>query len=88
MQLLSKIKKQVKKRIPSNIKTYVTYERTKFSTQFPVEDRIKFENRQKVVYSSRCPNVTCNEKYVGEKDRRINERVFDQNKTNKTSHLL
>ena len=53
-----------------------------------MEDRIRFENRQKVVYFSRCPNVICNEKYVGEKDRRINERVFDQNKTNKTSHLL
>lgn len=53
-----------------------------------MEDRIKLENRQKVVYFSRCPNVTCNEKYVGEKDRRINKRVFDQNKTNKTSHLL
>ena len=45
-------------------------------------------HRQNVVYFNRCPNATCNETYVGEKDRRIKERIMDHNKRNKSSHLL
>ena len=88
IQLLSKMKKQLKKRIPSNVKTCITYEGTKLSTQFPVKDRTKFEHRHNVVYFSRCPNATCNDTYVGETDRRIKERIMDHNKRNKSSHLL
>ena len=74
IQLLSKMKKQLKKRIPSNVKTCITYEGTKLSTQFPVKDRTKFEHRHNIVYFSYCANATCNETYVGETDRRIKER--------------
>ena len=66
IQLLSKIKKQLKKTIPLNVKTCITYEGTKFSTQFSVRDRTKFEHRRNIVHFSRCPNVSCNETYVGE----------------------
>ena len=45
-------------------------------------------HRQNVVYFNRCPNATCNETYVGEKDRRIKECIMDHNKRNKSSHLL
>ena len=88
IQLLSKMKKQLKKRIPSNVKTCITYEGTKLSTQFPVKDRTKFEHRHNVVYFSRCPSATCNDTYVGETDRRIKERIMDHNKRDKSSHLL
>ena len=37
-KLLSKMKRQLKKSIPSNMKTWITYEGTKLSTQFPVKD--------------------------------------------------
>ena len=53
------------------MKTCITYEDTKLSTQFSMKDRTKFEHRQNIVYFSRCPNVTCNETYVGETDSRI-----------------
>ena len=45
IQLLSQMKKELKKRIPSNVKTCITYEGTKLSTQFPLKDRTKFEHR-------------------------------------------
>ena len=48
----------------------------------------KFEHRHSIVYFSRCPNVTCNETYVGETYRRIKERIIDHNKRDKCSHLL
>ena len=47
-QLLSKMKKQLKKSIPSNVKTCITYEGAKLSTQFPVKDRTKFEHRHNI----------------------------------------
>ena len=43
IQLLSKIKKQLKKSIPSNVETFITYEGKKLSTQFPVKDKTNFE---------------------------------------------
>ena len=61
IQLLSKMKKQLKKRIPSNVKTWITYQGTKLSTQFPVKGRTKFEHRQNVVYFNRCPSASCND---------------------------
>ena len=88
IQLLSKMKKQLKKRIPSNAKTCITYEGTQLSTQFPVEYRTKFEHRYNVVYFSHSPNATGNERYVEETDRRIKEPIMDPNKRDKSSHLL
>ena len=41
-----------------------------------------------MVYFSCCPNVTCNEIYVGETDSRIKECIIDHNKRGKSSHLL
>ena len=80
IQLLSKMKRQLKKSIPSSMKTCITYEGTKLSTQFPVKDRTKFEHRHNIEYFRRCHNVTCNETYVGETNRRIKEHVIDHSK--------
>ena len=80
IQLLSKMKRQLKKSIPSSMKTCITYEGTKLSTQFPVKDRTKFEHRLSIEYFRCCHNVTCNETYVGETDRRIKEHVIDHSK--------
>ena len=77
------MKRQLKKSIPPNVKTCITYESTKLSTQFPVKDRTKFEHRHNIVYFSHCPNVTCNKTYVGETDRKIKECIIDHNKVAK-----
>ena len=74
--------------IPSNVKTCITFEGTKLLTPFPVKDRTKFEHKYNIVYFSRCPNVTCNETYVEETNRRIKECIMDRNKRDKSSHLL
>ena len=82
------MKKQLKKSIPSNIRTCITYEGTKLSTRFPVKERTKFEHRHEIVYFNHCPNVTCNETCVGDRDRRIKERIMDHDKRDKSSYLL
>ena len=53
-----------------------------------MKDRTKFEHRHNIVYFSCCPNVACNEKYVGETDRKIKELTMDHNKRDKSLHLL
>ena len=88
IQLLSKIKKQLNKSIPSNMKICITYKRSKLSTQLPVKDRTKFEHRNNIVYFSRFPNVTCNEIYVGKTERRFNKHIIDYNRRGKSSHIL
>ena len=70
------------------MKTCITFEGTKLSTQFPSKDRTKFEHKHNIVYFSRCPNVTFNETYVQQTGRRIKERIMDHNKRDKTLHLL
>ena len=87
IQLLSKMKNELIS-IPSNVKTCITCESTKLSTQFSVKDRTKFEYRHNIVYFSRCPDVTCNATHVRETDRRIKERMMDHNKRGKSSYLL
>ena len=82
------MKKQLKRSILSNVKTWITYEGTKLSTQFPLKDRTKFEQRYNVVYFSVCPNVSCNETYVGETYMRIKEDIMNHNKRDKSSHVL
>ena len=52
IQLWSKMKRQLKKSIPSNVKTCISYEGTKLSTQFPMKDRTKFEHRHNSIFYS------------------------------------
>ena len=86
--LLTKMKKELKKHLPNNVKTLITYEGTKLSTKFQVKDKTKFEHRHNITYYSCCPNINCSDSYVGETERRIKERIIDHNKRDKKSHLL
>ena len=49
VQLLSKMKKQLKKKIPLTMKVCIIYAEIKLSTQFPVKDRTKVEHRYNVM---------------------------------------
>lgn len=58
------MKTYLKKCIPVNAKTTITYEGTKLLTQFPVKDKIKLELHHDLFYFSKCPDFNCKEKYV------------------------
>ena len=87
-KLLSKMKKYLNKLLPTEVKTTVTYQSKKLGTKFQLKDKTRFNHRNNLVYYSKCPNKTCNEDYVGETDRRNEERIMDHNKRDKNSHLL
>ena len=55
----------------------------KLSANFHVKDKTIFYHQNKVVYYGKCPNQTYTEDYIGEKDRRIKDRIIDPNKRDK-----
>ena len=82
------MKKQLKKVLPDNVKTMVTYQSRKLASKYPVKDKIDFEHQNNVVYYGKCPNPNCKEDYLGETNRRVTERVIDHNKGDKMSYML
>ena len=87
-KFLSKMKKHLNKSLPTEVKTIVTYQSKKLETKFQLKYKTRFNQQNNLVYYSKCPNKTSNENYVGETDRRIEERIMDNNKRDKNSHLL
>ena len=87
-KLLSKMKKQLKKTLPEDVNTMISYKSTKLSTKFPVKDKTDFQHKNNVVYHSKYPNEGCHENYIGETNRRIVERIQDHNSRDKNSQLL
>ena len=77
------MKKQLRKVLPDNVKTMVTYQSKKLVSKFPVKDKIDFQHQNNVVYYGKCPNPNCKDDYIGETDRRVIERVVDHNKRDK-----
>ena len=84
------MKKQLKKALPDNVKTMVTYQSKKLASKFPARDKIDFQHQNNVVYYGKCPNPNCKDDYIGETDRRVIVigRVTDHNKRDKKSHML
>ena len=56
---LSKMKKQLKRTLPDDVKTIISYKSTKLSTKFPVKDKTDFQHKHNVVYYGKCPNEGC-----------------------------
>ena len=64
-KLLSKMKKQLKKTIPEDVNTMISYKSTKLSTKFPVKDKSDFHHQNSVVYRNKFPSAGCRENYIG-----------------------
>ena len=75
---MNKLKKDLKQKLPPNVKTQVTYKATKLQTQFQVKDPIKFENKHNITYLATCKR--CGHRYIGETKCRCKKRVIQHNK--------
>ena len=82
------MKNQLKKTLPDDVNTMISYKSTKLSTKFPVKDKTDPQHKNNIVYHSKCPSQGCHENYIGETNRRIVERIQDHNNRDKNSHLL
>ena len=66
----------------------ITYKSNKLSTEFPVKDKTGFKQKNSVVCQSECLIKGFTDDHIGQTNRRIVEKVRDQNIRDKNSHLL
>ena len=87
-KLLSKMKKQLKKTLSDDVNTMISSKSTKLSTRFQVKDKADFQHKNNVVYHRKCRSQGCHKNYIAETNRRIVERIQDNNNRDKISYLL
>ena len=84
--LINKLKKNLKHKLPDNVKTQITYKATKLQSKFRVKDEISFENKHNITYLATCQK--CGQRYIGQTRCRCKKRVIEHNRADKESHLL
>ena len=62
------------------------YTRTKLSAKFQIKDKTKDEHKHDLVYYAKCPE--CDESYVGEIGRRLQDRVDEHSGKDSKSNIL
>ena len=57
-------------------------------TKFLGKNKTGFQHKNNAVYHSKCARQRCRENYIGKTNRRIVERIQDDNNKDKNSELL
>ena len=78
------MKKTVHKLLPATVSRNTG---RKLSTCLRIKDKSKFDHKHDLVYHAKYPNELCDENYIGESGRRINERVNDHNGKDNKLHI-
>ena len=78
--LIKSLKKNLQRVLPVNIQTRIVYTGTRLSSQLRnIKDPTPSEEQHDIVYRSFCSAENCNENYIGESARRLDERMKDHN---------
>ena len=86
--IIKTMNNSLKRFLPDNVKTRVTYTGKKLGTKFQIKDNTSDQHKHDLVYYSKFPEPTCKEDYLGETGRRIIERSGGSCGKDKQSHLL
>ena len=86
--IIKTMNNSLKRFLPDNVKTRVTYASKKLGTKIQIKYKTKDQHKDDLVYYIKCPEPTCNEDYLGATGRRIVERSADHWRKDKQSHLL
>ena len=70
-----------------DIVTKIAYVGNKLSTCFCVKDVTDIKHNHDIICQGRCPEIGCNDHYLGETGRRISEGVLDHAGRNHNSYL-
>ena len=60
----------------------------KLGSDFNIKDSSKLEHQHDLTYLTQCPELNCNETYLGETARRLRERVLDHAGKDKKSNMV
>ena len=87
--LIKSLKKNLQRVLPVNIQTRIVYTGTKLSSHLRnIKDPTPFEEQQDIIYHSFYSAKNCNENYIGESDRQLDERMKDNNGQDRNFHLF
>ena len=87
--LIKPLKKNLQSVLPVNIQTCTVYTETKLSSQLRnIKNPTLFEEQHDIVYHSFYSAENCNENYISESARRLNERMKDHNGRDRNFHLF
>ena len=81
------MKKRMNSLLPKRCVTKISCVGNELSTCFCVKDVTEFKQNHDI-YQGRCPEIGCNDHYLGETGRRISERVLDHAGRDPNSHLF
>ena len=65
----------------------IIYTRTKLASKFNIKDEISKKHKHDLIFKAQCPNLNCDETYIGEIGRRFSERIIDHSGRDDNSHL-
>ena len=82
------MKKDLKKVLPTHIRTRIAYNGRKIDSFFHVKDKTNAQHKFDLVYKVSCSVPTCNDTYIGEVGKRLMERIKDHSGRDKNSHLV
>ena len=77
--VIKSMKKRMKCLLPTEIVTKITYVGNKL---------MFFVHNHDIIYQGRCPEIGCDDHYLGQTGRRIPERVLDHAERDQNSYLF
>ena len=87
-RIIKSINTAVKKILPQNHVTQNVYKSKKLSSLFNIIDSKKLEHQHDLTYFTHCPGVNCNETYLGETARRLQDRVLEHAGKDRKSNIV
>ena len=84
---MSKMKKTVSISLENGVKPKIVYNSDKLSQHLSLKYPVPQKYKSDLVYKYKCSQIDCNEPYIGETERRFEERITDHNKRDKKSHI-
>ena len=74
--------------LPKGHTTKIIYSGKKLGSYFNIKDQTKIQHQNDLIYYTECPENDCLENYVGETERRLQERVDEHGGKDNKSHVL
>ena len=84
---LKSLRNTLKSVMPANITCKIIYVGTKLASKFNIKDEIRKKHKHDLICKAQCPDLNCDETYIGEIGRRFSERIIDHSGRDDKSHL-
>ena len=84
---LKSLPNTLKSVIPANNTCKIIYTGTNLAPLFYIKDKISKEHKHDLIYKVQCPNLNCDETYIGEIGWKFSESIIDHSGRDDKSHL-